>query len=87
MFPLTAPALGDCKFDLEPFSSVCGWSQSTDDDADWIQGQSTPNANTGPSVDHLGSANGRLENEDSFKICIRRLSIQSSLKLEEALEN
>lgn len=49
---------GDCSFDQKNYTNACSWTQSKDDDADWKQGQYTPNANTGPSVDHRGTANG-----------------------------
>ncbi|CAF0741635.1 unnamed protein product, partial [Brachionus calyciflorus] len=48
---------GDCDFETSEF---CSWSNSKDDDFDWLLHQgATPSTSTGPSIDHtLSNANG-----------------------------
>lgn len=45
-----------CDFDQGTF---CRWTNSKEDDFDWLIGKSTPTLTTGPSEDHT-SRNGEL---------------------------
>ncbi|XP_041367445.1 MAM and LDL-receptor class A domain-containing protein 2-like [Gigantopelta aegis] len=66
--------LGDCSFDNPAGVSYCGWSQSNNDDANWIQAATDPNTGTGPKLDHSMKPKGQFVYVDSSKMSIGQIA-------------